>query len=137
MEESKRVLEVGVKAIIKNKEGKYLLLQRTKPYAGDTILKWDAPGGRIHIGETLREALQREIKEETGMRLVGDPQLIFAQDILRVETKHTIRLTYIVETEGEIALHPEEHVAYGWYTLDEIEKLQYDTYLNQVLKILM
>ena len=38
-----RTLQVGIKAFLKNSDGKYLFLKRKKPYGGDTVLKWDIP----------------------------------------------------------------------------------------------
>lgn len=125
-----------MKAVIKNSSGKYLLLLRAKPYPGLSKCHWDVPGGRINIGEELEIALEREIKEETGLRLTGKPKIIYAQDILRVEGRHTVRLTYIAEAKGIVKLDPNEHQNYGWFTLEEINKLYYDGYLTPVLKLL-
>jgi 8-oxo-dGTP diphosphatase len=55
---------VGVKALI-IREGRLLLLRRAigfPPYAG----YWDLPGGIVARGESLPEALTREVREETG-----------------------------------------------------------------------
>lgn len=57
---------VGVKAVIKNSQGQLLLLKIPRPNKADSY--WDLPGGRIKEGETLEQALQREIEEETGIR---------------------------------------------------------------------
>jgi 8-oxo-dGTP diphosphatase len=131
-----RKLEVGVKAVIKNEQGEYLVLKRSKPYPGLTEPMWDIPGGRINPGETLSEALAREIREETGMALAGEPKVIFAQDILRVEDKHTVRLTYIAEATGEIVLDPIEHTDHQWVNLTGLKELYHDKYLDPVLAIL-
>lgn len=131
------LLEVGVKAFIKNSKGQYLMLKRAHPYEGTDVCKWDIPGGRINPGERLLEALAREIKEETGMKLVDNPNLIFAQDILRVKGKHTVRITYIANAEGKITLDPNEHSEYAWMTIPEIEAVTYDIFLTPVLQLLI
>ena len=41
---------------------------------------WDIPGGHVEPGERLLEALEREVEEETGWRVVGQPTLINVVD---------------------------------------------------------
>lgn len=128
-------LQVGVKAFIANKQGKYLALQRAKPYPGDTKPKWDIPGGRINVGEELVTALAREIGEETGMELQGRPKLVMAQDIIR--DKHVVRLTYLASAEGQISLDPQEHQSYQWMSLEELKESYHDVFLTPVIEHLL
>lgn len=54
-------------------EGRVLLIRRGKdPLRG----RWVVPGGTVELGETLEEALVREVEEETG--LVVKPREIVA-----------------------------------------------------------
>ncbi len=64
-------LQVGVKALLKNKNGKYLLLRRNPKKYPDVGPKWDIVGGRINPGSLLLENLKREIKEEVGLDYVS------------------------------------------------------------------
>lgn len=131
------VLQVGVKAFIKNAEGKYLFLKRVHAYEGNTEPKWDIPGGRINPGEELLVALKREIFEETGLELIGEPRVLFAQDILRNAGKHTVRVTYAAQVAegGQIVLASDEHSEFRWVTLEEAQNLYHDTYLDPVLAL--
>lgn len=61
---------LGVKALIQNAQKELLLLRRRS-------LVWDLPGGRIQKGETLEEALAREVYEETGLNIISAPQPVF------------------------------------------------------------
>jgi 8-oxo-dGTP diphosphatase len=54
---------VGVAAAARTRDGKWLLIRR-----GDTG-DWALPGGTLEWGETLREAVVRELAEEAGARV--------------------------------------------------------------------
>lgn len=118
------------------------MLKRALPYEGETEPRWDIPGGRINTGETLHDALAREIKEETGLTLIGEPKILFAQDILRVNTRHVVRLTYKAQVEpGTILLDMSDpngthHDAYKWVSLEEMNSIYCDKYLEPVLPLL-
>ena len=134
MEERPITLQVGVKVLLKNKESKFLLLQRNPDTYPDLGAMWDIVGGRINPGVPLLENLRREVKEETNLDLIDEPKLIAAQDILRVPGKHVVRLTYIGTIDGEPTLD-EEHVAYKWFTSHQIQALDnLDTYFKELLK---
>lgn len=122
-------LQVGVKALIRDDQGKYLFLRRV-PLFKPGAQEWDIPGGRIEHDEALVDALRREVKEETGLVLEGDVRLLAAQDIF-VEGKnlHVVRLTYIGSTVGRKVILSNEHDAYRWMTKDELIAQNVDPYL--------
>ena len=124
-------LQVGVKVLLKNLEGKFLLIRRSpEKYDSD---KWDIPGGRIDPGSDLLKNLVREVKEETGLEMTSIPKLIAAQDIMASEERHVVRLTYLGSAEGEPQLS-DEHTEYKWMTLPRMRKLQnLDRYLKTIL----
>ncbi len=70
-------IRAGVAAILYNTEGQILLQRRS-----DNGL-WGLPGGSVEIGESVRDAIVREVREETGLkaevlRLIGiysDPKM--------------------------------------------------------------
>ncbi len=128
-------LKVGVKILLKNKEGQYLILKRSaEKYPETGSDRWDIVGGRINPGNTLIDNLKREIKEETGLELTEEPKLIYAQDILRVPGKHVVRLTYVGGIDGEVILS-DEHDDHKWLTLNEINELsELDRYLKEVIE---
>lgn len=126
-------LQVGIKALLRNREGKYLLMRRSAKY-GDIEGQWDIVGGRIEPGAPLIENLKREIQEETGLTLAEEPKLVAAQDILTDPKKHVVRLTYHASIEGEPRLDG-EHTEYGWFNKVEVQNMkQLDKYLAEVFK---
>ncbi|MBI3638668.1 NUDIX domain-containing protein [Candidatus Wolfebacteria bacterium] len=133
--ENNIVLQVGVKILLKNKDGKYLMLRRSLEKYPDINGRWDIPGGRIETGKTLLENLKREVLEETGLELADKPpRLITAQDILRNNNRHVVRLTYIGEADGEVKLDTNENDMYKWYDWEELQKLDdVDVYFKELL----
>lgn len=126
-------LQVGVKALLKNNAGKYLLLKRSDKKYPEVGARWDIVGGRIEPGSPLMDNLRREIREEINLELTEEPKLIAAQDILRVEGRHVVRLTYLGTIEGEPKLDS-DHTEFGWFTLDEIRTLEnLDIYFKELL----
>lgn len=129
-------LQVGVKILLKNKEGKFLLVRRSlKKYPDAARADWDIVGGRINAGFSLMENLAREVDEETKLKITSTPVLVAAQDILRVQGKHVVRLTYIGTTEGNPVLD-EENSDFGWFTAEQIKAMpetELDIYLKELL----
>lgn len=83
--------QTAVGAIVFRK-GKVLLVLRGKPPGADL---WAIPGGRIALGETLRAAAEREIKEETGITIrAGDPIVTF--EVIEKDEQGRIRFHYII-----------------------------------------
>ncbi|MGB2880351.1 MAG: NUDIX domain-containing protein [Rhodoferax sp.] len=60
------VVEVAVGVLIRP-DGQFLLASRPegKPYAG----YWEFPGGKLEAGETVAQALARELHEELGIQI--------------------------------------------------------------------
>lgn len=132
--ENNLILQVGVKILLKNDSGHYLLLRRSMEKYPDVKGRWDIVGGRIDAGKTLIENLRREVFEETGLELIGTPKLVAAQDILRKAGYHVVRLTYIGQAKGEIKLDESENDMYKWYSKEEMRVLDdVDMYFKELL----
>ena len=57
---------IGVGAVIWNDRGEIVLIRRgQEPRLGE----WSIPGGRLEWGESVREAIIREVREETGLEV--------------------------------------------------------------------
>ena len=73
MAEINRPVTVVAAGILLDGENRYLLGQRPegKPYAG----YWEVPGGKVEKGETIFQALQRELQEELGIDIQSSEEL--------------------------------------------------------------
>lgn len=85
------VPRVAVGALV-IKAGAVLLVKRGKaPSDG----KWAIPGGSVELGETLQQAAEREIFEETGIRIrAAEPVYLF--DFIERNRHDSIRFHYVI-----------------------------------------
>ncbi len=88
---------VGVGAIV-IKDGKVLIVKRA---AAPSKNLWAIPGGMLELGETLQEGAEREIFEETNIRIrAGKP--IFTFDLLERDPEGRVFFHFlIVDMEAE------------------------------------
>ena len=82
---------VAVGAIV-FKEDAVLLVQRGQPPAEGT---WAIPGGSVVVGETLQQAAEREILEETGVLIrAGEP--VYTFDVIERDEQGRVRFHYVI-----------------------------------------
>ena len=100
------------------KEGKYLMLHRTKKEKDVNHDKWIGVGGKFEEGESPEECVIREVKEETGF-LLKEIQLravvTYTSDVAETEymyvfTSHNFEGTMIECNEGELEWVPVEEL---------------------------
>ena len=106
---------VSVKAIIKDKNGRTLVLRD----AGTSY--WDLPGGHVQDGEKYLDALHREISEETGLTL-GDCSEREARMLKLGDTVRPV-MFYDAEYVGGQPRMSEEHVGYQWAGHEDLNGL--------------
>lgn len=110
-----RGLTVGVRAVVLDAEGRVFLIKHS--YAAG----WHLPGGGVETGETLIEALGRELAEEGNIELTGPPVLhgvffhpLYSQrDHVAVYVVRAFRQTRTPTPNHEI-------VAHGFFPVDAL-----------------
>ncbi len=126
--------EPTVGAVIFNATGK-LFLMRSHKWHGHYVV----PGGHVELGETLEQALQREVREETGL-VVADPRLICTQECIYDpnfwKPRHFIFFDYACRTEAEpdsVRLN-DEAGDYTWVTIEEALQLSLEPYTEKAIR---
>jgi 8-oxo-dGTP diphosphatase len=86
----------------------------------DQTATWMLPGGRIEAGEGILAGLRREVAEETGLSITGDPQVAFLVEISTPEATYTA-MTFDCEADGD--LNPADPdgivLAAAWVPIEE------------------
>jgi mutator protein MutT len=97
-------------------DGRLLLVRRRhEPAAG----QWSVPGGRVEPGETLAEAVVRELAEETGLEGVCGPLVGWVERI--DDERHFVILDFSVEVlDAERARAGDDAAELSWVPLEEV-----------------
>lgn len=108
-----------VDALVYNQTNKTLLLvKRKNPPHG-----WALPGGLMDVGETVEDAVKRELKEETNLiansvkffRIMSDPE--------RDPRFHAVSIVYYIESFSGTAKAADDAKDVGWFGYDDIRGL--------------
>jgi 8-oxo-dGTP diphosphatase len=112
---------VGVGAIIFNKEGKVFLAKRGAE-ARNEKHRWEFPGGSVEFGETLENALVREIREEYGFIVEVVQLLDVVNHILQEEKQHWVSPSYLCRYKNGKPCIKEPHKCeeIGWFDIGAI-----------------
>jgi 8-oxo-dGTP diphosphatase len=120
------------------RDGKVLVVRRAQQPAGGLF---SLPGGVVEIGETLVEAVAREVMEETSLviepvALAGYRETIIRDDDGRVH-RHFVILPFAARwISGEPVLN-EELSEWQWVTVPELAALQTTPGLAEIVQAAM
>jgi mutator protein MutT len=111
-----------VRLIIVNSSGQVLILRRAHTaYAQGS---WCLPGGKVDYGETVEQAVAKELREETSLECKS-AQFLFYQDSLPSEPgrMHCINLYFQCSVSGELLMNPESS-EWAWIGPEDLDKYE-------------
>ena len=108
---ARKVVEVAVGVLIQP-DGQFLLTSRPsgKVYEG----YWEFPGGKLEAGESVEQALRRELQEEIGVTIA----CVHPWKVAMVDYPHAlVRLNFckVFEWTGKLQMH--EGQSFAWQSL--------------------
>jgi 8-oxo-dGTP diphosphatase len=114
---------VAVGAVVIHKD-KILLVKRIKDPQKET---WAIPGGSVNLGETLQEAAEREIKEETGLTIKAKKP-VHTFDLIERDERGAIRFHYVIidleaDYVGGKLKSADDALDAGWFNPNELDEL--------------
>ena len=110
-----RGLTLGVRAVVLDGDGRVFLVQHSY------IAGWHLPGGGVEFGETVGEALARELMEEGNIECTGTPELrgiYFNQHASRRDHVALFVVRDFRQTTAPVPNH--EIVAHGFFSPDAL-----------------
>lgn len=99
--------------------------------------EWSLPGGLLHLGESLEEAVRREVKEETGLDVELGP-IIETFDRVHRDAEGRIRYHFVIvdyvcwPAAGD-AVAGSDAEAVTWVGADEIDRYGVNTHAKDVI----
>ena len=121
---------LGVCAIVENTQGEWLVVK--KSYSG-LKGRWSLPAGFVQEGETINEAVIREVKEETGIDCFVKGLVGFRSGVIRGEISDNMAILYCdkVQESQPIIIQEREILEAHWMSP---EQLAVDELANKMLK---
>ncbi|MEM0171547.1 MAG: nucleotide sugar dehydrogenase [Thermoproteota archaeon] len=110
---------LAVNAIVAKKEKILLVKRRNEPFSGF----WSLPGGFVEYGETVEEAVKREVKEETGLIVELEKLVGVYSERNRHPGRHVVAVCYSTKIkESKISIDLEENEEAKFFNYRELPK---------------
>lgn len=128
------IFYVAAHALVLDDENRVLVTKRAS--CNDYMpQKWDIPGGTVEEGETVEEALIRELQEETGIDIEPIAPVYAYSNLSQLPKRQTIQLVYTCKYKnGAVTLNPDEHEEYRWVDYSDLRKMDCIAFLKGLIE---
>jgi 8-oxo-dGTP diphosphatase len=113
---------LAVDGVILLGEAIVLVKRRNQPYAG----MWALPGGFVEYGETVEDAVKREILEETGLKVEIEKLAGVYSDPKRDPRGHTVSVVFLCKKTGGSLKADSDAADVRSFTLAKLPALAFD-----------
>lgn len=114
---------LGVGGLVFDRGNVLLVRRGSHPAKG----YWSIPGGKVAHGETLTAAVEREMLEETGLRVRVGPLVEIYERLPRRGAggmdAHFVVLDYLCEATGGLLRAGDDAEEAGWFAVSELSEL--------------
>lgn len=110
----------AVVAIVENEAGNIVFVRISRYTTGET--NWELPAGGVDAGESIIEAAEREVLEETGYTS-DNHQLIYSYYPMNGSANKRFHVVSCNAVENKEEFDTNEVSEVRWFTRDEIQKM--------------
>lgn len=111
-------------AVCRNDSGEILMVQEGKEHVREL---WDFPGGGLEHDESVKQCVERELKEETGYSV--EARGLYGAFIEESDTTEYPVIVFLVDAEIQGSGEPDNHfdgeiLDHGFFSREELEKME-------------
>lgn len=122
---------VVVAAVIRDGNTALLLERSPQDYLGGLF---ELPGGLVEPGETLTQALRREVAEETGLTLSRIDRYLGSFDYHSQSGRLTRQFNFQATAPETPAIILSEHASFAWVGLNELARYPASPEVQELLR---